>query len=405
MSAFLSGRWPSSWLPTQSSRSQLAAGSGRWPDGEQQGEAAALRCGAVRKLPSGRFLARYQAPDGLLRSAPETFPSQTDANRWLVRKEAEILDGRWKNPDEKVLFGVYAAAWFKERDYASTTRERNGSALRLHILPTFENVVLSEITTPQIRRWRAGLLESGVGEPTIAKAYQILRAIMNTAVDDEVIQRNPCRIKGAGAAKTAERPFLDVSEVFQLATAVPPRFQVFILLAAFTGLRFGELAGLQRHDVDLERRTVAVRRALAETRSDGIVVKGPKSAASVRTVAFPASLTSDLSAHLGAYAESGRTGLVFTGARGGQLRRNNFRRLWLRALKATGLGDVHFHDLRHTGNTLAATGGATTRELMQRMGHSSVRAALIYQHLVNGRDHAIADHVDRQIRKAQDRDG
>ncbi|WP_250304165.1 site-specific integrase [Streptomyces sp. NBC_01387] len=359
------------------------------------------RFGSVRKLPSGRFQARYPGPDGLLRSAPETFPTQTDADRWLVRKEAEILDGRWKNPDDKVLFGVYADAWFKERDYAATTRERNGSALRLHVLPTFANVVLSEITTPQIRRWRAGLLESGVGEPTVAKAYQILRAIMNTAVDDELIQRNPCRIKGAGAAKTAERPFLDVTEVFQLADAVPARFRVFILLAAFTGLRFGELAALQRHDIDLERRTVAVRRALAETRSDGILVKAPKSAAGVRTVAFPDSLTESLAAHLDAYAEPGRTGLVFTGARGGQLRRNNFRRLWLRALRTTGLGDVHFHDLRHTGNTLAATGGATTRELMQRMGHSSVRAALIYQHLVNGRDHAIAAHVDEQIRKVR----
>ncbi|WP_326603556.1 tyrosine-type recombinase/integrase [Streptomyces sp. NBC_01800] len=359
------------------------------------------RFGSVRKLPSGRFQARYPGPDGLLRSAPETFSTQTDADRWLVRKEAEILDGRWRNPDDKVPFGVYADAWFKERDYAATTRERNGSALRLHILPTFANVVLSEITTPQIRRWRAGLLESGVGEPTVAKAYQILRAVMSTAVDDEVIQRNPCRIKGAGAAKTAERPFLDVSEVFQLADAVPVRFRVFILLAAFTGLRFGELAALQRHDVDLVRRTVAVRRALAETRTDGILVKTPKSAAGVRTVAFPASLTEDVAAHLAAYAEQGRTGLVFTGARGGQLRRNNFRRLWLRALETTGLGDVHFHDLRHTGNTLAATGGATTRELMQRMGHSSVRAALIYQHLVNGRDHTIAAHVDEQIKKVR----
>ncbi|MFI8005969.1 tyrosine-type recombinase/integrase [Streptomyces sp. NPDC086010] len=359
------------------------------------------RFGSVRKLPSGRFQARYPGPDGLMRSAPETFPTQTDADRWLVRKEAEILDGRWKDPDDKVLFGVYADAWFKEHDYAATTRERNGSALRLHVLPTFANVVLSEITTPQIRRWRAGLLESGVGEPTVAKAYQILRAIMNTAVDDEVIQRNPCRIKGAGAAKTAERPFLDVTEVFQLADAVPVRFRVFILLAAFTGLRFGELAALQRHDVDLERRTVAVRRAQAETRTDGILVKAPKSAAGVRTVAFPASLTESLAAHLAAYAEPSRTGLLFTGARGGQLRRNNFRRLWLRALEKTGLGDVHFHDLRHTGNTLAATGGATTRELMQRMGHSSVRAALIYQHLVNGRDHAIAAHVDEQIRKVR----
>ncbi|MCH0542062.1 tyrosine-type recombinase/integrase [Streptomyces sp. MUM 203J] len=359
------------------------------------------RFGAVRKLPSGRFQARYQGPDGLTRSAPETFASQTDADRWLVRKEAEIIDGKWKNPDDKVLFGVYADAWFKERDYAATTRERNGSALRLHILPTFADLALSEITTPQIRRWRAVLLESGVGEPTVAKAYQMLRAILNTAVDDEVIQRNPCRIKGAGAAKTAERPFLEVTEVFQIADAVPARFRVLILLAAFTGLRFGELAALQRHDIDLDRRTVAVRRALAETRTDGIVVKTPKSAAGVRTVAFPASLAESLATHLAVYVKPGRDGLLFTGARGGLLRRNNFRRLWLQALKTTGLGDVHFHDLRHTGNTLAATGGATTRELMQRMGHSSVRAALIYQHLVNGRDHAIAAHVDEQIRKVR----
>ncbi|WP_407703617.1 hypothetical protein [Streptomyces triticagri] len=65
------------------------------------------------------------------------------------------------------------------------------------------------------------------------------------------------------------------------------------------------------------------------------------------------------------------------------------------------MGDVHFHDLRHTGNALAATGGASTRELMHRMGHSSVRAALIYQHLVNGRDQEIADHVDDQIQRAK----
>lgn len=359
------------------------------------------RFGSLRKLPSGRFQARYPGPDGLLRSAPETFPTQTDADRWLVRKEAEIIEGRWRNPDEEIVFGVYAGAWFKERDYAATTRERNGSALRLHVLPTFERTVLSEITTPQIRRWRADLLDAGVGEPTVAKAYQVLRAIMNTAVDDGVIQRNPCRIKGAGAAKTAERPFLEVAEVFQLAEAVPVRFRVFILLAAFTGLRFGELAALQRRDVDLERRTVSVRRALAETRKDGLLIKAPKSAAGVRTVAFPASLRAELAAHLDKHAESSRTGLVFTGARGGQLRRNNFRRIWLRAVEEAGLGDVHFHDLRHTGNTLAATGGATTRELMQRMGHSSVRAALIYQHLVNGRDHAIAAHVDEQIKKVR----
>lgn len=121
---------------------------------------------------------------------------------------------------------------------------------------------------------------------------------------------------------------------------MPARFRVFILLAAFTGLRFGELAALQRNAIDLDRRTVAVRRALAETRKDGILVKAPKSAAGVRTVAFPDSLAESLAAHLDTFAEPGRTGLVFTGVKGGQLRRNNFRRLWLRALETTGLGDV-----------------------------------------------------------------
>ncbi|MFJ8232439.1 tyrosine-type recombinase/integrase [Streptomyces sp. NPDC094448] len=357
--------------------------------------------GSVRKLPSGRFQARYPGPDGRLRPAPETFLTQTDANRWLVRTEAEIIDGRWQNPDEKIMFGEYAETWFRERDYAATTRERNNSALRRHILPTFAGVALGEITTPRVRRWRADLVSSGVGEPTVVKSYQVLRAIMNTAVDDGVIQRNPCRIRGAGTTKTPERPFLTVDEVFRLSAAVPSHFCMLILLAAFTGLRFGELAGLQRHDIDLDRRTVSVRRSLAETRAEGVQIKAPKSAAGVRTVAFPSSLTADLGTHLDTYSEGGRTGAVFTGARGGLLRRNNFRRLWLKAVKDTGLGNVHFHDLRHTGNTLAATGGATTRELMQRMGHSSVRAALIYQHLVNGRDQAIAAHVDEQIRKAR----
>ncbi|MFH8927563.1 hypothetical protein ACH4D4_11000 [Streptomyces pristinaespiralis] len=79
----------------------------------------------------------------------------------------------------------------------------------------------------------------------------------------------------------------------------------------------------------------------------------------MRTVAFRASLTADVAAHLDAYAEPGRTGLVFTGARGGQLRRSNFGRLWLRALKTTGLGHVHFHDLRHTGTPGALLRGRT----------------------------------------------
>ncbi|MFD6494651.1 tyrosine-type recombinase/integrase [Streptomyces sp. NPDC060188] len=292
------------------------------------------------------------------------------------------------------LFGYFAQPSFRNLDYLAITRERNAGVLNRHILPTFRTIPLREITTPKVRRWRTDLLDAGVGPATVSKAYQVLRAIMNTAVDDGLIERNPCRVKGAGTVTHTERPFLSVPEVYRLAEAVPPRCRALVLLAAFAALRFGELAALQRRDIDLEARTVSVRRSYAETRTEGLTVKAPKSAAGVRTVAFPASLVPELAHHLAEHAEAGRTGLVFVGTRGGVLRRNNFRRIWLRALNATGLGDVHFHDLRHTG-------GATTRELMQRMGHSSVRAALVYQHLVNGRDHAIADYGDGQIKKVK----
>ena len=186
-----------------------------------------------------------------------------------------------------------------------------------------------------------------------------------------------------------------------MAAAIEGRYRVMVLLAAFTGLRFGELAALQRRDIDLEKQFVRVQRSMAEPNSGKLEIKAPKSEAGIRTVAFPASLAAELREHLRIFGEDGRTGLLFVGPRGGHLRRNNFHQVWAAALKQAKITGVHFHDLRHTGNPLAATGGATTRELMNRMGHSTVRAAMIYQHLVGGRDQVIADHVDAQIKKAR----
>lgn len=104
--------------------------------------------------------------------------------------------------------------------------------------------------------------------------------------------------------------------------------------------------------------------------------------------------------HLEHFAASGRDGHVFVGPQGGQLRRSNFRDDWVKARKAAGVtAELHFHDLRHTGNTLASTAGASTRELMTRMWHSSSRAALIYQHMISDRDRAIADRLGAMIRE------
>ncbi len=227
-----------------------------------------------------------------------------------------------------------------------------------------------------------------------------MRAILNTAVDDGLIKRNPCRIKGAGEYRTAERSTATVAQVYALAERIPGRFRVLVLAAAFTGLRWGELIALRRCDVDLAGRVLSVRRRLAQLSRGGMQSGPPKSAAGVRNVALPTALVTELRHHIESYAGSGPEGLVFRGEKGAMLRRSNFGRAvrWPVVVVAVGLpAGFHFHDLRHTGNQLAANAGATTRELMHRMGHGSMRAALIYQHATTERDRVIADAISALV--------
>lgn len=111
----------------------------------------------------------------------------------------------------------------------------------------------------------------------------------------------------------------------------------------------------------------------------------------------------DLKAHLDEYAAGGPNGLVFCGAKGTVLHRSNFDKAarWHEATASTGVPALHFHDLRHTGNTLAAATGASTKELMVRMGHASARAALIYQHATRERDDAIAQALSDMVEQAR----
>ncbi|KJK58348.1 tyrosine-type recombinase/integrase [Saccharothrix sp. ST-888] len=365
------------------------------------------RFGSVRQLPSGRWQVRYYDPEtGERRPDEETYATKTDAEVRLSQLEADISRGVWTDPDAgKVNFGEYATTWLKERKLEETTRERNEGVLRLHIKPQLGERFLSEITAPRVRAWRTKLLESGVGEPTVVKAYQMLRAIMNTAVDDELIKRNPCRIPGADTYDVPERPVLTVPEVYSVAASIQLQWKALVLLTAFTTLRLGELAALRRRDVDLGARVLWVRRNQAELSSGKLVTKAPKSRAGFRPVAFPEMIVPDLEHHLEHHAAAGQEGRFFVGPRGGRLRRSNFRDDWVAARTKAGVSEeVHFHDLRHTGNTLASQSGASTRELMTRMGHSTTKAALIYQHMTSDRDRTIADKMGDAAREALEKD-
>ncbi|HEY9412963.1 MAG TPA: tyrosine-type recombinase/integrase [Jiangellaceae bacterium] len=354
--------------------------------------------GNVRKLPSGRFQARYVGPDGLTKRAPRTFERRRDAEDWLADQQASIARGDWLDPDAgRVPLSEYGQAWLDDRDLAVRTHERYEEVWRLRIVPELGHLPIMDVREGTVRGWRRRLLETGVGPATVAKSYRVLRAIMNTAVDDGLIRRNPCRIKGAGDDGSAERPTLTITEVYKVAGEMAPRYWTLVLLATFTTLRFGELAALRRRDLDLDNGVVTVKRSLAELKSGKLVVKGPKTEAGKRRVAIPEAIMDDVRTHLAKYAGDGPDGLVFIGPMGGCLRRQNFRQHWTKALKAAGVEPIHFHDLRHTGNTLAASTGASTKELMKRMGHSSSRAALIYQHATDSRDRVIADAISAQI--------
>ncbi len=360
------------------------------------------RFGNIRQLPSGRYQVRYRGLDGQLRSHAVTFARKTDADRALALIEADIARGAWTDPDRaKFKLADYADVWITQRPgLRPRTVEIYRGLLRRHISPYLGNVPLGKIDTPMIRDWRARLLHQGISVSEAAKAYRFLRAVLMTAADDRIIPRNPCRVRGAGEEKPEERPTLTVRQVYELADRMPGGCdRVRVLLAAFASLRWGEITALRRCDIDIEAGTVTVTRQHVQLDTGGVVVSAPKSRASLRTVAIPAAILPAIRAYLDVAVEHSPDSLVFTGSRGGVLRRSNFRRAvkWSKTVEEIGAPGLHFHDLRHTGNTHAAATGASLRDLMDRMGHDSARAALIYQHKTAAAGRAIADALSAQI--------
>jgi integrase len=168
----------------------------------------------------------------------------------------------------------------------------------------------------------------------------------------------------------------------------------------------GEVTALQRQDIDTKRGTVRVCQAVTEQRGVGLTIGPPKSRASRRVVSLPPPVVSALREHLIRYVVDDPEAFVFTGPTGRLLWRGNFNKLvdWPAAVAAIGRPGLHFHDLRHTGNTLAAATGASLRDLMARMGHDSTAAALIYQHATSAADRAIAKALGEAMTKPPDDD-
>ena len=361
--------------------------------------------GSIRKLQSGRWQARYPDKSGRQRTGPQTFATRGDASRYLAGVRADLDRGNWFDPNAgRVTLRPYADSWLRTRrvrggPLAPRTRELYRWQLDRHILPVLGDIELRHLDPAIVRAWYGGLTsDAGPGAITAAKCYRLLRTICGTAVAEEELARNPCTIPGAGQERSPARPSVSVPEVYALADSVGARWRSLVLLAAFTGLRFGELAALRRRCLDLLHGTVDVRESVSDLAGGVRHVGPPKSEAGRRTVAIPPHIVDELRDHVAQYAEEGPDGLVFVGPKGGPLRDSTFSRsVWRPALAAHGLTGVHFHDLRGCAATLAAISGATTAELMARIGHSTPDMALRYQRATADRDAALARALSAHV--------
>ncbi|KAA0236031.1 MAG: site-specific integrase [Actinobacteria bacterium] len=358
--------------------------------------------GSIRKLPSGQYQARYTDETGRRFTAPGTFPTKSDASHWLADVETSMAGGTWVDPEAgRIPCSEYSRSWLEHRPgLRPRTVDLYEGQLERHILPELGQRTLREITPAAVRAWYGDLVRNTPdGSLIAAKCYRLLRAILETARVDGLIGRNPCLIEGAGAERSPERPVATLAQVWALADAVPHRYRALVLTAAFAGLRFGELAALTRSSVDLDAGLITIAESLVQHDDGTLRIGPPKSEAGRRMFTIPWALVPELQKHLDTYVGPEADARLFIGPKGGLLRRSNWHTLWDRARKEVGPPGFHLHDLRHTCNTLTAATGASTSELMHRMGHASPRAALRYQHATRERDVAIAQALDEIIEK------
>jgi integrase len=357
--------------------------------------------GTVRKLPSGRYQARFTTPTGELKTAPETFTSKLEADSWLAGIRTDLNRGKWINPNAGTnLFNEYVIKYLEQRQaqLAPRTFQDYSRLVSKWVTANLGSVYLGslqlrQISPQTIKTWNKAVVEQSTAT-TAAYCYRILRAILSEAVRDELIETNPCKLRGAGHVKSKRRVPPTFEQVKDLIDLVPDRYKTAVLFASLSGLRRGEQFALRRKDVDLIEGTVSVERAQIVLKNQPLIYGEPKSEAGKRTVALPQFLITNLKEHLALYANPEPEALIFTTESGTPIIK--LSKWWNRARKQLN-ASYTWHDLRHTAGIITGNQGATLAELMHRLGHSTVNAAMTYQHSTKQRDKQLALNIDNEM--------
>jgi integrase len=347
-----------------------------------------------------------------------TFRTKHEAEDWLVSQRAGQLQGTYVDPrkSERPFVEVvdeWQSGWAGR--LSPTTQRRYRSILDNYLLPEFGKVAVGRIDHGVVQRYidrlAAATDEDGklrMAPGTVRNVYAVLRTALSRAVRLGWIKVNPCTDVDLPRARREEMLFLTADEVRAVAEAIDPQYRVLIYTAAYTGLRAGELAGLQRQDVDLLRGVVHVQRALKDV--NGRLELGPTKTHADRTVSLPTFLRKMLRDHLAQpTSDGGPEAYVFTMKGGGPLRHGLvYSRYFRRAVAGYELRGkripgalppakhgLRFHDLRHTCASLSIAAGAHPTLIKVRLGHSSIQITIDrYGHLFPSVEAALADALD-----------
>lgn len=334
---------------------------------------------SVEQLPSGRWRAVYRTPDGKKRTVKGTFTGKRDAQRASVNAEADARTKDWTRAEAKArTWGDWCEEWWPTRDVEDSTARRQKTQLNKHILPRWSDIPLEDFTRHDVRAWAVELMkESGLSRSSVQKLTLMMSASFSAAIDKGILDSNPCARLKLGVVKSTSERYLSHDEARLLKSKfINPIDQKVIATFLGSGMRWGELNGLQVNRVDLRLQEI---RVVEVWDTAGRRLKEYPKDRRQR----PIPIAEHLCEELEPLVKGRRSGFVFE-KRGFKLDYGNWRnKIWLRAVGDAKLDGLHIHDLRHTYASWLAAAGFTLLEIGQLLGHEDPSTTQIYAHLVD----------------------
>jgi integrase len=337
-----------------------------------------------------------------------TFRTKREAETYQAQQRTDRARGTWVDPRGGTKpFGKVAAEWLTsnpaKRPSALT---RDETIVRVHLLPKLGKQAVGSITPRDVQKLVNEWCRKAKGR-TVRRQYGTLRAILNAAVEADVIGRSPCRGIKLPAVDEKEAHIVDADELLQLAMAMDEHTRLMAYVGAVQGLRWGECAGLKVGRLDFLRSEIRV--CWQRTRGPGgAMVEGPpKSAKGNRTEAAPKELMDLLAGHLAKRSLTGADtdAYVFVGPNGGPLDYSDwYHRVWEPAREAIGLPQLKFHNLRDANITGMVAEGVDVKTAQTRAGHADPRVLLgIYAQATTEADRRAAELLGKRfMRPSQD---